>query len=186
MACVGGLSAQTPITIAAARALPIGTNVTVKGIVTNDAELGVIRYIQDNTAGIGVYDFAIATDIAIGDSILVSGPLLSFNNLLEISPTTAMTVLNSGNPLPAPITLTTVTGFAEAYEGRLVRIPSCTFESTGAFSTGSANYNVTDAAGTGVVRVNGTTTIAGSAIPTDPVDLIGIMSQFSSSSPTTR
>lgn len=177
------VSAQ--ITIAAARALPLGTNVTVKGIVTNDEELGVIRYIQDNTAGIGVYDFAIAGDIAIGDSILVSGPLLSFNNLLEISPTTSMTVLNSGNPLPAPITLTTATGFAEAYEGRLVRIPSCSFTSTGAFSAGSANYNITDAAGAAVVRVNGTTDIAGSAIPTDPVDIIGIMSQFSASSPTT-
>ncbi len=183
-AVASAVSAQTPITIAAARVLPIGTNVTVKGIVTNDEELGVIRYIQDNTAGIGVYDFSAASGIAIGDSILVSGPLLSFNNLLEISPTTSLTILNSGNPLPAPITLTTVSGFAEAYESRLVRIPLATFTSSGAFSASSANYNITDAAGTGLVRVNGTTDIAGSAIPTDPVDIIGIMSQFSSSSPT--
>ncbi len=178
-----GLRAQTPITIAAARALPLGTNVTVKGLVTNGPELGVIRYIQDNTAGIGVYDFAAASGINIGDSILVSGPLLSFNQLLEISPTTSVTVLNSGNPLPAPITLNTVTGFNETYEGRLVRIPSCTFESAGAFSSSSANYNINDAVGAGVVRVNGTTNIAGTAIPTDAVDIIGIMSQFHPTSP---
>ena len=58
-------SAQTAITIAAARALAptannvAGPTVTVRGIVTNGGELGstvsVIRYIQDGTAGIGVY-----------------------------------------------------------------------------------------------------------------------------------
>ncbi len=185
IALASGMSAQSPITIAAARALPLGTNVTVKGIVTNGAELGVIRYIQDNTGGIGVYDFAVATTINIGDSILVSGPLLSFNNLLEVSPTTSLSILNSGNPLPAPITLTTVSGFTEAYEGRLVRIPSCSFVSSGAFSGSSANYTVNDAAGSGVIRVNGTTELASSPIPSDPVDIIGIMSQFSASSPST-
>ncbi len=184
MGLSAAVQAQTPITIAAARALPLGTNVTVKGIVTNGPELGVIRYIQDNTAGIGVYDFSAASGINIGDSILVSGPLISFNQLLEISPTTSLTILNSGNPLPAPITLTAAAGFTEAYEGRLVRIPACTFASSGAFSSSAANYNITDATGAGVVRINATTEIAGTAIPSEPVDIIGIMSQFHPTSPT--
>jgi len=40
--------------IAAARALGEGTEVTVTGIVTNGDELGLIRYMQDASAGIAV------------------------------------------------------------------------------------------------------------------------------------
>lgn len=42
-------------TILEARGKGIGTVVTVRGIVTNGAELGSIRYLQDNTAGISAY-----------------------------------------------------------------------------------------------------------------------------------
>ena len=38
------------VDIATARNQGIGANVTITGIVTNGDELGVIRYIQDNTS----------------------------------------------------------------------------------------------------------------------------------------
>ena len=45
---------QAQSSIAAARTQATGT-VTVRGIVTNGAELGPIRYLQDNVAGIAAY-----------------------------------------------------------------------------------------------------------------------------------
>ena len=45
--------------IAAARAMPIGSTITVHGIVTNGPELGIIRYFQDATAGIAAYSSTI-------------------------------------------------------------------------------------------------------------------------------
>ena len=67
--------------------MPIGTVVTVKGIVTNGAELGIIRYFQDNTAGIAAYG-SLVTPIALGDSVTVTGTLKNYNQLLEIDPVT--------------------------------------------------------------------------------------------------
>ena len=43
------------ITIAEARALSPGTNVTVKGLVLNGSDLGDIRYLQDNTGNIAAF-----------------------------------------------------------------------------------------------------------------------------------
>ena len=42
--------------IATARSQGVGSTVTVTGIVTNGDELGPIRYIEDATAGIAIYD----------------------------------------------------------------------------------------------------------------------------------
>lgn len=176
------LQAQV-VSIASARSASLGSTVTVRGIVTNGPELGVIRYIQDNTAGIGVYDFSASSGINEGDSIEVTGELMEYNQLLEIGPVASFTILSSGHPLPAPVELDINAGFAEAYEGQLVTISSASFTDGGAFSGSSANYEITDAGGTGEVRVNGTTNIAGTAIPTDAVDVTGIMSQFDFSSP---
>ena len=79
-------------TILEARNMPAGSVVTVKGIVTNGAEFGVIRYFQDNTAGIAAYGSA--TSVANrGDSVLVTGTLKVYNQLLEIDPVSSFTVL---------------------------------------------------------------------------------------------
>ena len=42
--------------IATARSQGIGSTVTVSGIVTNGDELGIIRYVEDVTGGIAIYD----------------------------------------------------------------------------------------------------------------------------------
>ena len=42
--------------IATARTQGVGATVTITGIVTNGDELGPIRYIEDATAGIALYD----------------------------------------------------------------------------------------------------------------------------------
>ena len=92
-------------TILEARGMAIGTVVTVKGIVTNGPELGVIRYFQDNTAGIAAYG-SITSAAQRGDSVTITGTLKNYNQLLELDPTTNVTIRSTGNPVPALVVLT--------------------------------------------------------------------------------
>lgn len=171
------------ITIAEARSLSEGSTVTVRGLVINGAELGDIRYLQDATGNIAAYNSTMLDDILAGDSIEVSGPLYNYNSLLEISSTTSVTVLNSGNALPAPILVTSVSGWVEANEGKLVKADEVTFTEGGTFSSSGTgtNYDVTDASGTAEVRVLTSTNIDGTPIPADAVSITGIMSQYAPS-----
>lgn len=176
-----GLSAQTAISISEARALPLNSLVTVKGIVINGQELGNIRYLYDGTAGVGVFNAGLAGDVSQGDSLQVTGLLSDYNNLLEIVSGTGFSynVINSGNPLPEPQTLAGPVGFSEDYEGQLVRFENMRFMATGNFSASSTNYDVVDIMGNVFqVRVSNTTNIAGTPIPSNYVNLIGIMGQF--------
>ncbi|MCS6991126.1 MAG: phospholipase D-like domain-containing protein [Chitinophagales bacterium] len=180
LACFASVKAQV-ISIADARNMPLGTTVTIRGIITNGSELGTIRYLQDGTAGIGLYSTSLS-GLKRGDSVEVTGVLYSFNNLLELSPVTSYTVISTGNPLPAPKVLTMVQGYTEQYEGQLVRFNNSQFISTGTFSLASANYQATDnTVAAAEVRVVGTTNIAGTPIPSGKLSLIGIMSQYQSS-----
>jgi predicted extracellular nuclease len=102
----GVLSAQT-IPILSARAQPLGSSVTVRGIVTNGSELGKIRYLQDGSAGIAAYPGTgsapgFEAAVSAGDSIEVTGTLVSYFGLLEITPITSYSVIVGNLPLPAP------------------------------------------------------------------------------------
>jgi len=110
-------------TILEARDMSIETVVTVTGIVTNGAELGSIRYFQDNTAGIAAYEYnpAMLSAVNRGDSVTITGKLKLFNQLLELDPLTSVVILSSDNQLPEPIILTPEE-LTETYEARLVQI----------------------------------------------------------------
>ena len=69
-----------------ARAQGIGAVVTITGVVTNGDELGPIRYIQDGTGGLGLYDPTSLVGVLRGDEITVSGTLVDFNGLMEMDP----------------------------------------------------------------------------------------------------
>lgn len=179
------LQSKAQMTIAAARAAAVGSTVTVTGIVTNDKELGTfIRYFQDGTAGIAAYSSTASvagfTNVAIGDSITVTGPTKQFNNLLEIDPIQGFTVNASAKPLPAPMVVTP-SGFVESTEGRLIQIQNCMFSASGNFAS-NTNYTLTSSSQTFVMRVVSTaTSIIGTPIPTGAVNVTGISSQFCSS-----
>ena len=79
-----GLSSIGQTDIADARTYALGQTVTVSGVVTNGSELGPIRYMQDNSAGIAAYGGPIGS-VNRYDSITVTGPLIEFSGLLEIS-----------------------------------------------------------------------------------------------------
>ncbi|MCC2546388.1 phospholipase D-like domain-containing protein [Hymenobacter sp. BT175] len=190
--------AQTPITIAAARAMDPGFNasgstVTVRGVVTNGAELRDIRYLQDATGGIAAYSPALVVGINQGDSIQVTGTLKNFRGLLELDPVTSITVLAGNRPLPSPVVFPAgglTAAFAEQYEGRLVRLNGLTSINTlsGAPVTAFSNttFRINNDPNT-VLFVNagssGPNGLIGKPSPTGTFDAIGIMSQFTNLAP---
>ncbi len=176
------LSAQIPI--AAARDLPVGTNVTVNGIVTNGSELGGIRYLQDGTAGIALFPGAGSApgfSPPRGADITVTGTLKLFNGLLEIDPVTAFTVNSTGNPLPPP-QLHSPDGLGASNESELVRIMACQFSAAGNNFT-SGTHSFTSNGETGIVFLRTGHPLVGTAIPSGVTDLTGIVSRYSTSTP---
>lgn len=165
------------ITIDAARQLPLGTVVTVQGVVVNGQELGNIRYLTDGTAGIAAFG-NIVSSIQAGDFIEVTGTLYSYFNLLELSPVSSFTVISQGNPLPAPVVVTP-NQLGEWVEGQLVQINAAVFQTGGVFS-GSANYNITAAGEPGLVRINPNVNLVGTPIPTGSVNITAVCSQYQS------
>jgi len=200
MAAFRPAQAQTAITIAAARAQApafntSGATVTVRGIVTNGPELSFIRYIQDGTAGIGVYSATQLASVVPGDSILVTGTLKDFRGLLEIDPITSLTVLAGNRPLPEPVAFPAggfTAAFAEQYEGQLVRLNGATSINTTAGASvvafsGNTTYRINNSPAT-VLFVNsassGANGLIGKPSPTGVFDVVGIMSQFTFTAPT--
>ena len=162
-------------TIADARNQGIGQTVTVTGVSLNGAELGAIRYIQDGTAAIPAYGNNLSS-IQRGDSVTATGVLFDFSGLLEISPTNSFTILGSGT-LPNP-QLIPITSVNEDIEAELVRIDNVTFVQSGTFATGNSTVQITDGTNTLDVRINGSTNIDGTAIPTGAVSIVAMVGQF--------
>lgn len=173
-----GLSATAQTDIADARTYAINSIVTISGIATNGSELGVIRYLQDGSAGLAAYGGDLS-GVNRGDSITVTGELIEFSGLLEVDVTSATNVVNHGpavNP-PAPLQVP-VPSVVEALESQLVQIDNVTFVQTGNFASGSSTVQVTDGTNTLDIRVNGSTNIAGTPIPTGAVSIVGPVGQF--------
>ena len=162
-------------TIADARNQAIGQTVTITGVATNGPELGPIRYIQDATAGLPAYGSNLSS-IQRGDSVTATGVLFEFSGLLELSPTNSYTILGQGT-LPQPL-LIPITSANESLEGQLVQIDNVTFVQSGVFANGSSTVQITDGSNTLDVRINGSTDIDGTAVPTGPVSIVALLGQF--------
>lgn len=162
-------------TIAEARNQSIGQTVTINGVATNGGELGAIRYIQDATAALPAYGNNLSS-IQRGDSVSVTGVMFEFSGLLELSPTTSYTILGQGT-MPEPL-LIPITSANEDLEAQLVRFDNVSFVQSGFFSNGSSTVQITDGTNTLDVRVNGSTNIDGSEIPSGPISIVGLVGQF--------
>lgn len=176
------LLAAQAVSIQAARAMGPGAQVTVRGIVTNGAELGKIRYLQDGTAGIAAYpgtgsQSGFEAAVKTGDSIEVTGTLVDYFGLLEISPIASYTVVASNQPLPAPKPLK-LSEVSESYESQIVGVECVVFAAGGgSFSSGS--YTVNDGEGNSAkVYLRSGHPMAGNPIPGIPVYLTTILSQY--------
>ena len=123
----------------------VGAVVIIRGIVVGDFQDGTAGtngdlngfHVQEEDADAdadpltseGIFVFngnSPAVDVQLGDLVRVEGVVSEFNGLTEITSFTGVTVLSSGNPLPAASVLslpvTAVDDF-EAYEGMLVTFP---------------------------------------------------------------
>lgn len=72
-------------TISQIRTLPVGSVVTTTGTVSCGNEFGVVRYLQDENAGISAY----STDLSLtqaGDSVIITGVLSRYRGELQLSP----------------------------------------------------------------------------------------------------
>ncbi len=163
--------------IADVRNLQNGTIVTVTGIATNGSELGLIRYIQDKTAGLGIYDSQLK-NVKRGDSITVTGEIHPYNNLFEITSVTSLIVHSSDHLLPQPHVIT-IDEIGEDYEGQLIEVNNITIDNSAGTFSGDANYIFSNGLRTGVLRIGKDSPEVGQPIPAKPVNLIAICSQFS-------
>ena len=171
------------ISIAQARLRDTGTTVTVRGIVTNGTEIGqTIRALQDTTAGLTAFYTVAATPsfaaVKRGDSLEITGKLKSFNALLEIDPIVSFRVINSNNPLPTPLSITAA-GLNEANESRLVKLTNGLFSGQGTPTfVGNTTYNCTFGGIVVPVRIQTGSALTGKVIPTTPINLTGLVSDF--------
>lgn len=178
-----------------AQGIPIDTGAfrTITGIVTAANEFGGPSYMQDNTGGIGIFYTEFSTACQIGDSVLVTAKVSQFNGLTELvystfGGTPSYSIVSHNHPVPAPtvVTLAQFNGQAwnghEEYEGKLIRVNGLTITGSGTFQS-NTNYTVTDATGTGQLRIDNNTNLVGTLIPTGTFDCIGAAGQFDSSPP---
>lgn len=129
------------IDIAEARGLPLGTVVTVQGVVTLDqGNWGLELHMQDGTAGIDLFLGGTGvSDLEAGDSIQVTGPLGEFNDLLQISGPTSVEVLGTGT-VPEPRFVTGEEMLARSFEGQVATLGIITVEDIEVQTFG--NHNV--------------------------------------------
>jgi len=166
------------ITISSARSQSTGSSVTVTGIVTNGSELGSIRYFQDGTGGIAAYGYNDVSNVQRGDSIIVTGTLSDYNNLLEISPISSITIISSGHTLPEPVVLTP-SQLNDTYEAQLVKIEHAVFDNAGNTFAAKTNYTYTANGQQGEIRINDSgSPLVGKVIPSGEVTIIGPLAQY--------
>ncbi|MEU8303577.1 ExeM/NucH family extracellular endonuclease [Actinomadura sp. NPDC048955] len=107
-----------------------GQTVRVEGVVTADLQRADQLkgfFVQDPTPdadprtsdGLFVYS---ATDVAVGDRVLVTGKAVEYNGLTELSPVSAVDVCGTGKVAPTAVRLPLKDGAGlEQYEGMLLR-----------------------------------------------------------------
>ncbi len=180
------------ITIAEARELPVGTQVTVTGWVTVTSEFRGPVYFQDETGGIAWYngplmrqgDFDI--DVARGDSLVITGDLGVFGALPGQPDTGLLQIVGNdvefqifpeGNREIEPEVITISQLNTGDYEGRLVRINNSSIDHTGVLQ-GGVNYDFIDDTDGGVLRVDSRSPVPGVITPDPPVDITGVAGMF--------
>jgi len=167
--------------IATARAQGVGATVTITGVATNGDELGPIRYIEDATAGMAIYDPGAMGAVVRGDEVTVTGVLVDYNGLLEMQPVNSNSINSSGNSI-APQLITPIQ-IGEATESELIQIDNLIFNNGGSVFTGNTSFDFTANGETGKIYLKSGHQLENTLIPMGPVTLIGISSQHTYSTP---
>ena len=152
----------------------LGATVTISGIITADYNsTRTDIYVQDATAGIDIYDPSRFFNYQVGDSVTITGTIIQFRGLTEISPDSSLFFIHThNNKIPEPMLLTAAEvnqtfnkeNYTEPNEGRLVRLNDITYN--------PSDQTISDATGA-------TGGYFGSLeVPSGTFDLIGILKQY--------
>jgi len=169
----------------------LGQTVTVEGVVfsPNFQSANNEYFISDGTAGTDIFMYGPPVlTWNFGDMLQITGEVSQYNGKTEIIPadSSGWVFQSAGNPTPNPIviTLAQYKANSEMYEGSLVGFASLTLVSgTWPAAGSSANLSFSDGMDTVVFRIDSDTDIDGQPEPTWPRDILGIGSQFDSSTP---
>jgi hypothetical protein len=171
----------------------LGTILKTKGVVTR--VLGNNISIQDGNTGLHVFapsataiDTAIINgNIAVGDSLVISGELAEFFGLLEIDNIADFNVTSRGNTLPEPQEIT-LSELGEEYESELVKITNISTPNSGTF-TNNTPYDLVQNGLTysSTLWIGGSaqTELGGVNIP-DLFNYVGVLRQATNSSGSTN
>ncbi len=161
---------------------------TVNGPNFQTTNLGY--HFQDAVGGIQLFSFGITRPpLNRGDSIIVVGRIAQFRGLTEIIPdtqTTDIQVVDTGRTVtPIEVSVPTFNANPELYESRLLRMTSLRrrdatppWPSAGTSANIVMYQNVTT--DTIIMRIDSDTEIPGSPEPSYPVNVTGVITQFSS------
>lgn len=171
--------------IAEARELPLGETVSVTGVVIDPGNNSSNnRVIYDGTAGIVVRSFDSGNESANlqqGDSIIVTGGLEEYNNLLQIAKSPInITIIEQGVDLPEP-KIIEISEVGEEFESQLIKIENVEFIETGNFMGGGAsgNFTITDGENELIFRIGSSShPLVGEPIPSDSYNITGFVGQF--------
>ena len=171
--------------------LLLDSMVEIEGEVTVSDQFGIIASIQDETAGVMIYDSYFASQVKIGDYVRIRGKVTQYRGLTEISGVTILEHI-PGTPSIAPEKVTCfeienegINGL-EHYEGELLRIDSVNVNTSQWYVTGSGtNYMLSDQTGSCEVRIDVDANLANTAVPGGAFSIIGVLSQYDYSEPYT-
>lgn len=168
-----------PISIAAARAEGLGTTVKIRGTVTASDHFAGPAFIQDATGGIAIFDSQLHGDglFSIGDSVQVTAVRDAFNDQVQLSGITELISFGPANDPIQPVTITLAD--LGNHAGQLVRIENISFPNPGDLLFGNANFALTDASGSGELRIdNDVEELVGLAQPETCSEAIGVVGRF--------
>ena len=128
----------------------VGQQVVTRGVVTACEEDNDYVCIQDGDgpwSGLTVYDPPI--NLEIGDLVEVSGTIIEYYGLTELSPADKVVVLSNHNPIPEPMVLMTGETSREQWESVLVRNKNVTVTNP---DIGYGEWEVNDGSGPQMVN----------------------------------
>ena len=164
----------------------------VYGVITTPNMQGTQTsyFMQDATGGINIFSFTFSpTTYLIGDSVMVVGTVAQFRGLTELTPLAmdadhfAILKHNAVVPKAKRMTLHQFVLNAEANEGQLVELDTL-YKASGTWPLANANASIfvsnASHADTTQMFIDLDTDIDGTTEPVYPINVVGIVSQFSS------
>lgn len=165
------------ISVATARSLSVGSKVTVAGRITVSNQLGSPAYIQDATGGIPVFDFALSNAVAIGDSVIVTGPISVFNDQKQISGADiSFAKADSSQRILSPKLITL--GALAANEGLLVTVQNVELVNKSFVFFPQSTELITNDTIQADLRIDGDTNLPGLAKPQGLLNITGVVGRF--------